>query len=46
MVCVWCFCVDKENDEISMSLVKMNDTIPYFGLSDLMEILGKSVLGQ
>lgn len=36
--------VDRENDEIRISLVKMNSTIPYFGVSDLVEVLGKFVL--
>lgn len=32
--------LDRENGEISISLVKMNTTIPYFGIGDLIEVLG------
>jgi hypothetical protein len=34
--------IDGENGEVTISLVKMNTTIPYFGFSDLVEVLGKS----
>ena len=30
---------DGENGEMTISLVKMNTTIPYFGVSDLVEVL-------
>jgi hypothetical protein len=33
--------LDRENGEISISLVKMNTTIPYFGIGDLIEVLGR-----
>ena len=34
--------LDGENGEVIISLVKMNRSIPYFGISDLVEILGRS----
>ena len=37
---VWYF-LDGENGKMTISLVKMNATIPYFGISDLVEVIGE-----